>query len=845
MPLTSWFMCGTGGLIEVNLNAAIPPDLLRRRPFGEEVMQIQRFCGVFFSSLGRSVSQLVRPKIGLEIWSSVLRFLFATAIVGASATASAGPIIINSVVDLQNIQSDLSGNYVLGSDIDATGFKFTPIDGRISFGAFGTAALTPFTGVFNGLGHTITNLTITTGASNAGLFGEVGTGGVVENVGLIGGSVTTTASANVGALVGNNSGTILNAFATGTVTTAGFLSTAGGLVGLNNIGGTITNSHATGAVTNGNINANASTGYGGLVGQNNGGTITKSFATGAVSAPRGNNVGGLVGVNQANGTISNSYAMGAASLSNVPGFIPEGNAGGLAGILGVGSISNVYATGAVSGGSKNGGLSGVNLGATITNGYWDTQTSGQSTSAGGGTGLTTAQLKSGTLPSGFDPSIWTATPGQYPTLISTPASSPPSQLELAQMSQGAELFRAGIFKDAPVNKFSVVQEGIGKGGFSYQIWQNGDQVVLAIGGTLVAATIDAVKTVLADSSFTCSTPLTCHVVSNDMKAEVSQAATLLASMATDPRFAGNNITLTGHSLGGAVVQILGSKTALPTQAFDAPGAGDLLAQLTAALSPLNGVSFANSSSSNMNANLRMYGDQVSVVSSALIGPQTTIASNTPQTDEHVWASAFANHDVGNMVLQLQANAPQSDGITGPVASIRIGAVEVLASIVKLAFSVVVAVDYVIDPASAFKYLFTEDPGSPYLSSVTLPSLPGTNVVAYDIEQFSSGVWSSPIQIDPLQTFLFDPLTTGFEFWGLDGANSDIPLPTGFLFEVSFASTGEFSGTLESIDPVISPVSEPPIWSLFLFIVIALYFSASYRQKRLNVLATQARRSRIR
>lgn len=52
----------------------------------------------------------------------------------------------------------------------------------------------------------------------------------------------------------------------------------------------------------------------------------------------------------------------------------------------------------------------------MTSSYWDTQTTGQSASVGG-TPQTTAQLQSGILPAGFDPAVWSATPGQYPTLI--------------------------------------------------------------------------------------------------------------------------------------------------------------------------------------------------------------------------------------------------------------------------------------------------------------------------------------------------------------------------------------------------------------------------------------------
>ncbi len=48
------------------------------------------------------------------------------------------------------MQNDLSGHYILTSDIDMTGLNFSPIGNNS----------TPFSGIFDGNGHTISNLTI-------------------------------------------------------------------------------------------------------------------------------------------------------------------------------------------------------------------------------------------------------------------------------------------------------------------------------------------------------------------------------------------------------------------------------------------------------------------------------------------------------------------------------------------------------------------------------------------------------------------------------------------------------------------------------------------------------------
>jgi hypothetical protein len=250
--------------------------------------------------------------------------------------------VINSIQDLQNINNNLAGSYVLGGDIDAIGTAgwnggkgFIPI-GNIN---------NPFTGSFDGQGHTINGLTSSySPIFYSGLFGLVGQSGIVKNVELTNANIMTgfISGEGGGVLVGFNIGTVINSYATGAINGGNFASNVGGLVGTN--GALVTQSYADVAVSGNGIFS-----YGGLVGDN-AGTISQSYATGPVSATA-QNLGGLVG---------------------------------------------------------------LNLG-TVTTSYWDTQTTKQSTSAGG-IGLTTAQFQSGTLPTGFDPTVWVAAQGQYPQL---------------------------------------------------------------------------------------------------------------------------------------------------------------------------------------------------------------------------------------------------------------------------------------------------------------------------------------------------------------------------------------------------------------------------------------------
>src|SRR5580658_6829877 len=272
--------------------------------------------------------------------------------------------------DLQGINVLLSGDYVLGSNINAAatagwqaGAGFTPI------GTLGT----PFTGIFDGLGHTISNLTISLTTPNVGLFGATGSGATIRNVGLVGDSVT--GGAGTGGLVGNNGAgvAISGSYTTGPVNGA---AGTGGLVGSNTTGA-ISDSYSTGSVS-------GAAGTGGLIGSSTSGAITDSYATGSINGAAG--TGGLIG-SSTSGPISNSYATG-----NVNGGTGAG-VGGLIGSNTSGTVTNSYAAGGVSGtGASVGALLGSSGAGVVTDSYWDKTTSLVQISAGGGIGMTTAQM---------------------------------------------------------------------------------------------------------------------------------------------------------------------------------------------------------------------------------------------------------------------------------------------------------------------------------------------------------------------------------------------------------------------------------------------------------------------
>jgi hypothetical protein len=176
----------------------------------------------------------------------------------------------------------------------------------------------------------------------------------------------------------------------------------GGLVGTGERDSIISDSYATGSVTANGV-------AGGLVGE---GwinlTILSSYATGDITSSWGDShIGGLIAYG--NGiTIRDSYATG-----NVNGNGTTPTTGGLIGRLftccgtsRIATIESSYAVGHVQGGSNNvGGLIGaIYNNATITNSYWNTETTSQLTSSGSdpSAGLTTGQMQQQLSFTGFD-----------------------------------------------------------------------------------------------------------------------------------------------------------------------------------------------------------------------------------------------------------------------------------------------------------------------------------------------------------------------------------------------------------------------------------------------------------
>lgn len=203
-----------------------------------------------------------------------------------------GTYVVTDAHELQAMAANLSANYRLGNDIDASftalwndGAGFEPI-GEPGDG---------FVGTLDGDGHTVHRLTIDRSSESAvGLFGFVWAGAELSNLTLSG--VNVSGDTFVGGLVGQNQANLERTAVSGTVSCSSDY--AGGLVGDNS--GNVTESYALASVTGPDR-------VGGVAGRDSLG-ITRSFAAGRVSATdtSGTNSGGLIGENNA-GSPQDSY----------------------------------------------------------------------------------------------------------------------------------------------------------------------------------------------------------------------------------------------------------------------------------------------------------------------------------------------------------------------------------------------------------------------------------------------------------------------------------------------------------------------------------------------------------
>ena len=281
---------------------------------------------------------------------------------------------ITTWAELDAIRNTLDGDYILMNNLGPgdTGYDTyasSSADAGAGFVPIGhyDADWTghPFTGTFDGNNYIIDGLYINRDQVDgigfcAGLFGFV-EGGTVENLGVTNVDITNIhtdwgASGGIIAYIVSSDTLLYNCYATGSITAGPW--EIGGLVGYN-LFGTVSNSYST-------VTVNGDRVAGGLIGYHDRGVVENSYATGTVTRISGStytDFGGFVGTND-RGKIINSYSTGSVYYEGATHPTDKG------------FVGLVYTGGAYE----------------MTGNFWDTDTSGQTDTAGNAIGKTTAEM---------------------------------------------------------------------------------------------------------------------------------------------------------------------------------------------------------------------------------------------------------------------------------------------------------------------------------------------------------------------------------------------------------------------------------------------------------------------
>ncbi len=292
----------------------------------------------------------------------------ATGFAGGSGS-SADPYQIATAEQLAFLAQEVnkgtaaykSACYVLTADI-----VLNENDSKREWSAIGLNDTTAFSGTFDGAGHTVSDIYISTDNDYQGLFGYI-KNATINNVGIVGGSITGDCD------VGSICGFAINSEISACYNTADIISSS-------NIGG--------------------------IVGRINASKVSRCYNTGEMKVKiSGTNVGGIAGVSSYSSKISDCYNIGIVR--------GDSECGGIVGFNTASNVSSCYSANMVIGTYRWGGICGYSNNGTATNCYFNSDVfkfNGVGTDIPANsfntTGLTSEELCSGVLPTGFSASIW-------------------------------------------------------------------------------------------------------------------------------------------------------------------------------------------------------------------------------------------------------------------------------------------------------------------------------------------------------------------------------------------------------------------------------------------------------
>jgi hypothetical protein len=294
------------------------------------------------------------------------------------------------------------------------------------------------------------------------------------------------------------------------------------------------------------------------------------------------------------------------------------------------------------------------------------------------------------------------------------------------------------------------------------------------------------------------------------------------------------ITLTGHSLGGALAQLLAQATGFPATTFNAPGAAQTVPSLSLELEGLK--SLANPIGKVGVTNYRIYGDLVSTIGDQ-IGSTITFEPPIPQwqVDSFAAGTAKAMHEMLFINERISSGASITSE-TGPVFTRVLGdsLIDVASGVVLNPLSLVAPVTSIvvagqqlwIDPEDYDLYQFFVDTGSPHVQTITFPLVTQFDAL-FNLQTFTNDEWLSLGLFGEL--FQYDFGLGGvdlFRFFILDEFTNK---PPGYIepltFGMTFVSDGTLNGTFSAASTrEVTSVPEPSSLVLLLAGITSLVWT---------------------
>lgn len=372
----------------------------------------------------------------------------------------------------------------------------------------------------------------------------------------------------------------------------------------------------------------------------------------------------------------------------------------------------------------------------------------------------------------------------------TSDTPPPPPQDIATPQELADLANAAYHPPGQVGSWRQV-DLLSDGEFQGVAYANADgsAVVLAIRGTNLGDGLQwsGFKNALTDAaSFSSGAP------TSGLRSMVADAAYMLSKLVS--AYPKAEIHLTGHSLGGAIAQLLGQASGYATTSFNAPGTEALYADLTQELQPAL-ILGQRPNAGSERLNYRTVGDPVSLFGQH---SETTL---TLLTGEPVnpW-DLLGNHGMDSAMLPAikGANTQAIDGVAELPEALRTmgglllgtaGYTPPGAALLQFVAQTNAITNWY-DPDQGTDFLFTVPSSSPGIASIAFPDIPG--VTSYRVWSQTNAAWSAAQTVRTGEPATFAAGTHTLRIQGLDATGTPVLLENGLVFQLGYhgASNGQ-------------------------------------------------------